>query len=130
MLAKVPSVESEPGITPLQLNQCCEALAEAEKAGKPFIALKWFRDTALMSLGHDWTLSLAHRQAVIAEAIEVGAITTSSIPNPKAPQHATTTIKLNRESSYAKTVAPRYQPIRAVGGASASEIVLRDRGRF
>jgi len=28
------------------------------------------------------------------------------------------------------TSAPRYQPIRAVGGASASEIVLRDRGRF
>lgn len=27
-------------------------------------------------------------------------------------------------------IAPRYQPIRAKGGASASEILLRDRGRF
>jgi hypothetical protein len=29
-----------------------------------------------------------------------------------------------------QTTMPRYQPIRARGGASASEIVLRDRGRF
>jgi len=123
-------LDIEPDITPEQLQQCCEALAESEKAGKPFIALKWFRDTALMSLGYAWTLSLAHRQAVITKAIDVGAIVTSSIPNPKAPQHATTTIKLNRESSYARSVAPRYQPIRARGDASASDILLRDRGRF
>ena len=28
------------------------------------------------------------------------------------------------------SVPPRFQPIRAKGGASASEIILRDRGRF
>jgi hypothetical protein len=39
-------------------------------------------------------------------------------------------------SSYDPEIAPedppkpRYQPIRAKGGASASEIILRDRGRF
>jgi len=117
-------------VTPLQIQQCCEALAESEKAGKAFIALKWFRDSGLMTPGYAWADSLAYRQAVLTKAIDVGAIVTASIPNPKAPQHPTTTIKLNRESSYAQSVAPRYQPIRAKGGASASEIVLRDRGRF
>jgi hypothetical protein len=125
-----PLLNVEAEVTQQQIQQCCEALADAEKAGKAFIALKWFRDTALMSRGHDWTASLAHRQAVLTKAIDVGAIVTSPIPNPKAPQHLTTTIKLNRESSYARTVAPRYQPVRALDGASASEIVLRDRGRF
>lgn len=124
------SVEEIREVTPLQIQQCCEALAEAEKAGKAFISLKWFRDTALMAPGYPWADSLAFRQAVLAKTIDVGAIVTSSIPNPKAPLHPTTTIKLNRESSYAQSVAPRYQPIRARGGASASEIVLRDRGRF
>jgi hypothetical protein len=119
-----------PEVTQLQIQQCCEALAEAEKAGKAFIALKWFRDTALMDRGYPWADSLAYRQTVIAKAIEVGAIITSPIANPRAPQHPTTTVKLNRESEYAKTVTRRFQPIRPRGGESASEIILRDRGRL
>jgi hypothetical protein len=119
-----------PEIAPLQIQQCCEALAEAEKAGKAFIALKWFRDSGLTGCGHSWADSLAHRQAVIAKAIEVGAILTAPIPNPKAPQHPTTTVKLNRESEYAKTVARRFQPIRPRGAEAASEMILRDRGRL
>jgi hypothetical protein len=119
-----------PEVTPLQIQQCCEALAEAEKAGKAFIALKWFRDNALAGSGHSWADSLAHRQAAIAKAVEVGAILTAPIPNPKAPQHPTTTVKLNRESEYARTVTRRFQPIRPRGGESASEILLRDRGRL
>jgi hypothetical protein len=118
-----------PEVTPLQIQQCCEALAEAEKAGKAFIALKWFRDSGLTG-GYAWADSLAHRQAVIAKAIEVGAILTAPIPNPKAPQHPTTTVKLNRESEYARTVTRRFQPIRPRGGEAASEIILRDRGRL
>ncbi len=117
-------------VTPLQIQQCCEALAVAEKAGKAFIALKWFRDNGLMALDYEWTASLTRRQSILAKAIEVGAILTSSIPNPRAPQHPTTTIKLNRESQYAQAIAPRFQPIRTNGGISASEILLRDRGRF
>jgi hypothetical protein len=120
----------EPLVTEEQIQQLCLALAEAEKAGRAFIALKRFRDEELTTHGYAWAGSLAHRQAVLARAIESGAVTTSQIPNPKAPQHPTTTVKLNRESEYAKTVAPRFQPIRAKGGASASEIILRDRGRF
>jgi len=117
-------------VAPRQIQQCCEALAEAEKAGKAFIALKWFRDNGLMARDYEWTTSVSRRQAVLAKAIEVGAILTSSIPNPRAPQHPTTTVKLNRESQYAQAIAPRFQPIRPKGGLSASEILLRDRGRF
>ena len=84
------------------------ALAEAEKAGKAFIAFKWFRDNELTKHGYAWADSLAHRQAVLAKAFEVGAIQTTPIPNPKSPQHPTTTVKLNRESKYAQAVAPRF----------------------
>lgn len=126
--AKVTDLQE---ITPLQIQQCCEALAEAEKAGKSFIALKWFRDNDLMASGHAWAASLAARQAVLTKAIDLGAILTSQIPNPKAPQHPTTTLKLNRTSEFARSIPPRFQPIQLRGnGPTASEIVIRDRGRF
>jgi len=120
-----------PEVTSLQIQQCCEALANAEKAGKSFIALKWFRDNGLIEAGFAWCDTLSTRQAVLTKAIDAGAITTSSIPNPKAPLHPTTTIKVNRESEYARSIAPRFQPIRLRGaGLSASETLIRDRERF
>lgn len=125
-----PTTFDPAAVTPRQIQQSCEALAEAEKEGKAFIALKWFRDQGLTAHGYSWAESPACRQAVLTKAIEEGAILTTQIPNPKAPQHPTTTIKLNRESKHALSVPPRYRPIRAKGGASASEIILRDRGRF
>lgn len=121
----------EPKVSDSEIQQLCVALAEAEKAGKAFIALKWFRDNELTTHGYAWADSLAHRQAVLAKAFEVGAIQTTPIPNPKSPQHPTTTVKLNRESKYAQAVAPRFQPIKLRGeGPTASEILLRDRERF
>jgi len=120
---------AEPKVTDEEIAQLCMALADAEKAGKAFIALTWFRDSYLTTRDYTWADSPTYRQAVLTKAFDAGAILTSKIPNPKS-QHPTTTLKLNRESSYAQSVAPRYQPIRAVGGASASDIVLRDRGRF
>jgi len=113
-----------------EIEQLCLALSESEKSGKSFISLKWFRDNGLTARGYAWADSLPHRQAVLSKAIDVGAITTQSIFNPKAPQHPTTTIKLNRESKYAEAIAPRFQPIQLRGGESASSILLRDRGRF
>jgi hypothetical protein len=114
-----------------EIKQLCVSLAESEKAGKSFIALKWFRDNELTTHGYTWAESLAYRQAVLARAIEVGAVLTTQIPNPKAPQHPTTTIRLNRESKYAQAVAPRFQPIQLRGvGPSASELLLRDRERL
>jgi hypothetical protein len=114
-----------------EIEELCLALAEAEKAGKAFIALKWFRDNDLTTHGYAWTESLAHRQAVLSKAFDAGAVLTTQIPNPKAPLHPTTTIRLNRESKYAQAVAPRFQPIKLRGeGPTASEILLRDRERF
>jgi hypothetical protein len=120
----------EPLVSDEQIQQLCSALADAEKAGRAFIALKRFRDDELTMHGYSWATSLAHRQAVLARAIDLGAVATAQIPNPKAPQHPTTTVKLNRESKYAQAIPPRFQPIRAKGGASASEIIIRDRGRL
>lgn len=120
----------EPLVSEDQIRELCVALAESEKAGRAFIALKRFRDEELTTHSYDWVRSLAHRQAVLARAIDAGAVLTSPVPNPKAPQHPTTTVKLNRDSEYANTVPPRYQPVHAKDGASASEIILRDRGRF
>jgi hypothetical protein len=118
-------------VSETEIEQLCSALAEAEKAGKAFIALKWFRDNELTTHGYAWAESVTRRQAVLAKAFEVGAIQTTPIPNPKAPQHPTTTIRLNRESKYAQAVAPRFQPIQLRGeGPTASEILLRDRERF
>jgi len=130
-VAKFAGEPVEPLATEEQIQQCCIALAEAEKAGKAFIALKWFRDDELIAHGYAWAGSLAHRQAVLARAIDEGAVATTQIPNPKAPQHPTTTIRLNRESKYAQAVAPRFQPIQLRGeGPSASELLLRDRERL
>lgn len=124
------SMPESDGVDPLQIQQCCVMLEQVEKTGKNPITLEWFRDMALLGTGHRWTESLAYRQAVVTKAINAGALITSSIPNPKSPQHPTTTVKLNRNSDYAKTATRRFQPIRPRGGESASEIILRDRGRL
>ena len=113
-------------VTPLQIQQCCVALAEAEKAGKAFIAFKWFRDEALPKYNFDWTTSPESRQAVLAKAIESGAIQTSRIPNPKAPQHPTTTVALNRVDT-PQGVTPRFKPI-VVRGEPVTVSMMRDRG--
>jgi hypothetical protein len=127
--AHLPSI-SLTDASEVQIGQLCAALADAERAGKSFIALKWFRDEALPAHEYAWADDPESRQTVLAKAIEAGAVVTSRIPNPRAPLHPTTTIKLNGASKYAKSATPRFQPIRARGGASASEIVIRDRGRF
>ena len=113
-------------VTPLQVQQCCVALADAEKAGKAFIALKWFRDEALPKYKFNWTTSPESRQQVLAKAIEGGAIQTSRIPNPKAPQHPTTTVALNRAEA-PEGVTSRFKPI-VVRGEPVSVSMMRDRG--
>ena len=77
-----------------ELRQCCDALAEAENEGKPFISLKWFRDTALASYSFPWTIAPASRQRVLTKAIESGIVALGKIPNPKSPAFPTTTICL------------------------------------
>jgi hypothetical protein len=113
-------------VTPLQVQQCCEALAEAEKAGKLFIAFKWFRDEELPRYKFDWTISQTLRQRVLAKAVEMGAIQTKPIPNPKSPQHPTTVVSLNR-SEAPQTMPRRFNPI-VVRGEPVSATIMRDRG--
>ena len=115
-----------PNVTQLQIQQCCEALAEAEKAGKLFIAFKWFRDEALPSHSFDWAVSADTRQRVLAAAIDSGAIQTKRIPNPKSALHPTTTVSLNREMA-SRTLPSRFNPI-PVQGEPVSTTILRDRG--
>jgi hypothetical protein len=113
-------------VTALQLQQCCNALAEAEKAGKSFIALKWFRDEALPAHHYNWTVDADDRQRVLAKAIEAGAIKTIKIPNPKNPQFPTTTVSLSRTENHA-AIASRFNPV-PVRGEPVSHTIMRDRG--
>jgi hypothetical protein len=119
--------ETDPSEIPsLQIQQCCEALAEAEKAGKLFIAFKWFRDEALPAHNFDWSASLDMRQRVLAKAVEMGAIQTKPIRNPRSPEHPTTTISLNRTEA-SRFIPSRFHPI-PVQGEPVSATILRDRG--
>ena len=110
------------------LQQCCQALSDAEKAGKQFIALKWFRDLALPALPYEWARNADSRQRVLAIAIDCGAIQIKKIPNPKSPMHPTTTIALNRASSIV-SVPSRFNPV-PIKGEPASATLLRDRGTY
>ena len=121
MIAESASAETE-------LRQCCEALSEAEKAGKQFIALKWFRDLALAGHSYHWAKSADGRQRVLTQAIDSGAILIKRIPNPRSPMHPTTTVTLNRESSAVK-LPSRFNPI-IIGGEPGSITLLRDRGDY
>ena len=108
------------------VTECCEALAEAERAGKAFIAFKWFRDEALPQKSYLWASNPEERQRVLAQAIATGAVSTSRIPNPRAPQHPTTTVSLNRTVPLSSS-ATRFRPV-PVQGEPVSHTILRDRG--
>ncbi len=103
------------------------------RPGYDFVALKWFRDTALMSAGLEWTDSDTTRQSVLHNAIEKKLILTGKTQNPKSPQFPVTTIRLNRLLPEVKSIlgeasAPNvdFQPI-AIRGESLSTTILRER---
>src|SRR6185312_8812166 len=48
---------AEPKVSDEEVEQLCIALADAEKAGKAFIALTWFRDQELPARGYAWAES-------------------------------------------------------------------------
>ena len=91
---------SEEAVLPADIDarvkELCAALAEAERGGHAFIALKWFRDSFLPRKAFRWNQHPDTRQAVLAEAIQRGVVVTSKIANPKTPAYPTTTIRLNR----------------------------------
>ncbi len=68
-----------------RVKELCAALAEAERGGHAFIALKWCRDSFLPRKAFRWNQHPESRQTVLAEAIQRGVVVTTKIANPKTP---------------------------------------------
>lgn len=110
-----------------RVKELCAALAEAERGGHAFIALKWFRDSFLPRKVFRWNQHPESRQTVLAEAIQRGLVLTSKIANPKTPAYPTTTIRLNRAEAGIPEEAQRFHPV-AVQGGSLTETLEEERG--
>jgi hypothetical protein len=112
-----------------RVKELCAALAEAERGGHAFIALKWFRDSFLPRKTFRWNQHPETRQMVLAEAIQRGVVMTSKIANPKTPAYPTTTIRLNRAEAGIPEEAQRFHPV-AVQGESIAETLDEERGEI
>ena len=110
-----------------RVKELCGALAEAERGGHAFIALKWFRDSFLPRKSFRWNQNPEMRQAVLAEAIQRGVVLTSKIANPKTPAYPTTTIRLNRAEAGIPEEAQRFHPV-AVNGEALTAVLEEERG--
>lgn len=125
--------DNDPSAVPADLDarvkELCAALAEAERGGHAFIALKWFRDSFLPRKAFRWNQHPEARQAVLAEAIQRGVVLTSKIANPKTPAYPTTTIRLNRAEARMPEEAQRFHPV-AVHGESITDVIEEERGRL
>jgi len=112
-----------------RVKELCAALAEAERGGHAFIALKWFRDSFLPRKAFRWNQHPETRQMVLAEAIQRGVVMTSKIANPKTPAYPTTTIRLNRAEAGIPEEAQRFHPV-AVQGKPVAETMEDERGEL
>jgi hypothetical protein len=112
-----------------RVKELCAALAEAERGGHAFIALKWFRDSFLPRKAFRWYQHPETRQMVLAEAIQRGVVMTSKIANPKTPAYPTTTIRLNRAEAGIPEEAQRFHPV-AVQGEAMAETMEEERGEL
>ena len=105
-----------------RVTELCSALAEAERGGHAFIALKWFRDSFLPRKSYRWNQAPESRQTILAEAIQRGVVLTSKIANPKTPAYPTTTIRLNRAEAGIADEAQRFHPVAVQGEPFADEL--------
>jgi hypothetical protein len=112
-----------------RVKELCAALAEAERGGHAFIALKWFRDSFLPRKAFRWNQHPESRQSVLAEAIQRGVVLTSKIANPKTPAYPTTTIRLNRAEAGIPDEAQRFHPV-AAHGDSIADAIEEERGNL
>jgi hypothetical protein len=112
-----------------RVKELCAALAEAERGGHAFIALKWFRDSFLPRKAFRWNQNPESRQAVLAESIQRGVVVTSKIANPKTPAYPTTTIRLNRAEAGIPEEAQRFHPVAMTSG-SMSDSIDEERGNL
>ncbi len=110
-----------------RVKELCGALAEAERGGHAFIALKWFRDSFLPRKAFRWNQNPESRQSVLAEAIQRGVVLTSKIANPKTPAYPTTTIRLNRAEAGIPEEAQRFHPV-SIQGESLTAVIEEERG--
>lgn len=109
-----------------RVKELCAALAEAERGGHAFIALKWFRDSFLPRKSYRWNQNPESRQAILAEAIQRGVVLTSKIANPKTPAYPTTTIRLNRAEAGIPEEAQRFHPVSTASAGESLTAVLED----
>jgi hypothetical protein len=123
--------DSQESIIPADLDarvkELCAALAEAERGGHAFIALKWFRDSFLPRKAFRWNQNPESRQSVLAEAIQRGVVLTSKIANPKTPAYPTTTIRLNRAEAGMPEEVQRFHPVE-IHGENLSAVIEEERG--
>ena len=126
---EVDDVASVPADLEARVKELCAALAEAERGGHAFIALKWFRDSFLPRKAFRWNQHPESRQAVLAEAIQRGVVLTSKIANPKTPAYPTTTIRLNRAEAGVPEEAQRFHPV-VVQGEPIIEDIHEERGKL
>jgi hypothetical protein len=110
-----------------RVKELCNALAEAERGGHAFIALKWFRDSFLPRKTFRWNQSAESRQTVLAEAIQRGLVLTSKIANPKTPAYPTTTIRLMGGVAGIPEEAQRFHPV-SVQGEMLTAVMEEERG--
>ncbi|MGA2251524.1 hypothetical protein [Terracidiphilus sp.] len=110
-----------------RVKELCGSLAEAERGGHAFIALKWFRDSFLPRKSFRWNQNPEMRQTVLAEAIQRGMVLTSKIANPKTPAYPTTTIRLNRSEAGIPEEAHRFHPV-SVQGETLTAVMDEERG--
>ena len=122
-----PEDDLVPADLDARVKELCSALAEAERGGHAFIALKWFRDSFLPRKAYRWNQNPESRQSVLAEAIQRGVVLTSKIANPKTPAYPTTTIRLNRAEAGIPEEAQRFHPV-AIQGEGLGAIIEEERG--
>ncbi len=116
------------------LSDLIRALDRAEsQPGFNFVALKWFRDTALPSEDFSWASDDSTRRSVLSDAIQRRLVLTNSVANPKSPQFPVTAIRLNRLMPDVKAIlgspterVAEFQPA-AIRGENLSATVLGDR---
>lgn len=117
-----------------RVSDLIRALDRAEsRPGYEFVALKWFRDTALPAESLSWASDPSARQGILRDAIDKRLILTSKVPNPKSPQFPVTAIRLNRLMPEVKALLggpddgpSGFQPV-PIRGENLSVTVLRDR---
>jgi len=115
-------------VAPQEIIECCQALAQAEKSNRQFIAIKWFRDELLATVGYSWAQTPQRRQLVLSQAIAMGRIDLKKIPNPKSPSYPTTAISLNRAVPI-PGITSRFNPV-PIRGEAGSATLIADRGSF